>query len=88
MGGVRVGLQYLLCNTSLKCVYTSPKALASFSAALSSEDAVAVMGQFGVDPTVVAQGGGGVAGLLHALQLMVDAEPSGETPAPMDQSDA
>ena len=39
------------------------------------------MGQFGVDPAVVAQNGGGAAGLLAAIQAKADAEPK-----PMEES--
>lgn len=59
----------------LKANISSPQfkeALASFTAVLSSEDAAAVMGQFGVDPVVVAQNGGGAVGLLAAIQAKID----------------
>eukprot|EP00040_Diaphanoeca_grandis_P018262 m.95929 g.95929 ORF g.95929 m.95929 type:complete len:375 (+) comp26855_c4_seq1:137-1261(+) len=69
---------------ALKDNVASPQysqALASFGHALSSEDAVAMMSQFGVDPAVVAEGGGGAVGLLHAIQKQVDAEEKKESKA-------
>jgi hypothetical protein len=44
-----------------------------------------MMGQLGVDPAHVMEGGGGVAGLLHALQKAVDAEHGA---APMEEDKA
>lgn len=69
---------------ALKDNVASPQyaqALASFSHALSSEDAIAMMSQFGVDPKDVAEGGGGVAGLLSAIQKQVDGEDKKESSA-------
>jgi hypothetical protein len=61
------------------------QALRAFGEALRSEDSAAMMGQLGVDPAHVMEGGGGVAGLLHALQKAVDAEHGA---APMEEDKA
>eukprot|EP00039_Didymoeca_costata_P018019 m.331807 g.331807 ORF g.331807 m.331807 type:complete len:340 (+) comp16797_c0_seq1:89-1108(+) len=50
------------------------QALQSLDSALQSGDMAAAMSQFGVDPAVVALGGGGVVGLAHALQQKADEE--------------
>jgi len=55
----------------LRANISSPQyqqALQSFDAALQSGDLEAAMGQFGVSPADVVEGGGGVLGLAHAMQ--------------------
>lgn len=61
------------------------QALAGFNAAMQTGQIDSIVGQFGVDPSVVAANGGGVAGLCAALQQQAAARasaPAPTTPAP------